>query len=399
MTATVTPRAAHAAADVAVSSGSAPADVAAVDGRHPAGLATVDAQDRGDARPVILAVDGNSLVHRSFHANAGAAHRLPRGPGGVPGWAVRGLLAQVAAAASRACADAIVVGFDDPEASERRARWPHYKAQRAPKPPGLVSQLELAVEVLRDLGVSVVVPAGLEADDVLASVCAHAPTLGARTVVMTSDRDAFALVDEHTRLLRVINGGVEASPMLDPDRAAMVTGVRPEHYRDLAALRGDPSDNLPGVRGVGPKRATLLLREFGSAAAAFAAARDEPERCGRLVGPAVAGALADPQAQERWRDNCEVMAMRTDVPLMLGLAVGGVGRLPLPVDVVEHVYRRWELPLAGALRALCGVEPREPQPDDVDPTWRPAPAYSRPRHPPLRRREVVASGVVQETLF
>lgn len=388
MTTTVTPPSATAAAPAAVS----PTPGAA-------GVVTVDAAATSGTQPVILAVDGNSLVHRSFHANAGAAHRLPRGPGGVPGWAVRGLLTQLAAAVLRACADAIVVGFDDPDASERRVRWPHYKAQRAPKPPGLVSQLELAVEVLRDLGLAVVVPAGLEADDVLASVCAQAPALGARTVVMTSDRDAFALVGEHTRLLRVINGGVEASPMLDPDRAEMVTGVRPEQYRDLAALRGDPSDNLPGVRGVGPKRATLLLREFGSAAAAFAAATDEPERCGRIVGPAVARALADPQALARWQDNCDVMAMRADVAVDLDLSAAASGRLPLPVDVVEHVYRRWELPPAAALRALCGVEPREPQPGDVAASWRPPAPYSRPRHPPLRRRGVDTSGIMQETLF
>ena len=104
--------------------------------------------------------------------------------------------------------------------------------------------------MLRELGVVVVVPEGLEADDVLASVAAQAPALGARTVVATSDRDSFALIDEHTRMLRILNGGVDASPLLDPQRLAMVTGVRPEQYLDLAALRGDTSDNLPGVHRV-----------------------------------------------------------------------------------------------------------------------------------------------------
>ncbi len=352
--------------------------------------------------PVVLAIDGNSLVHRSFHASAGSAAAAgtsgPLGPSSA--WAVRGLLSQLASAAERACADAIVVGFDDPQASVRRQSWPHYKAQRAPKLAGLVAQLELAVQVMRDLGVHVVVPPGLEADDVLASVRAHAPRLGARTVVVTSDRDAFALVDEHTRLLRIINGGVEASPMLDPARAQLVMGVTPQQYRDLAALRGDPSDNLPGVRGVGPKRATLLIREFGSAAAAFDAASVDPDRCARLVGPAIARDLADPEVRARWRDNCAVMAMREDVELGLDLGPGGTGRLPLPADVVTTVYRRWGLPVPRALRALCGIEPKQPQPGDLETSWRPPPR-GRARYAPLRRATppTAPDPPIQGTLF
>ena len=80
----------------------------------------------------------------------------------------------------------------------------------------------------------------------LASVARQAPAVGATTVVVTSDRDAFGLIDAHTRVLRIINGGVEASPVLTAERLVTLLGVRPEQYRDFAALRGDPSDNLPG---------------------------------------------------------------------------------------------------------------------------------------------------------
>ena len=218
------------------------------------------------SQPTVLAVDGNSLLHRAFHASARSGFRLD----GRPAWAVRGLLSQLVAAVDRVCADAVVVGFDDRGNSSRKRRWPTYKAHRVPKPETLESQLDLAVDVLRALGVVVVVPPGLEADDVLASVAAQAPTLGARTVVATSDRDSFSLIDEHTRMLRILNGGVDASPLLDPARLAMVTGVRPEQYSDLAALRGDASDNLPGVSGFGAKTAVRLLTELDSAEAAFA---------------------------------------------------------------------------------------------------------------------------------
>ena len=208
--------------------------------------------------PLLMAIDGNSLVHRSYHSQAHT---------GVPTWAVRGLLTQLVAAVERVRPTAVVVGFDDPDRSERRERWPQYKAHRTEKLETLVEQLSLAADTLRELGVTVVVPPGLEADDVLASTAEHARRCGGETMIVTSDRDAFALIDDTTRVLRIINGGVDASPVMTAERLVLLLGVRPEQYRDYAALRGDPSDNLPGVRGVGPRTAAQLLTEFGTAAA------------------------------------------------------------------------------------------------------------------------------------
>ncbi len=300
---------------------------------------------------VLLAVDGNSLVHRAFHAQAGAA---ARSPDGRPIWAVRGLLAQLAAAAERIAPDAVVVGFDDPIDSLRRQQWPQYKANRADKLATLVDQLAIAAEVLRGLRLAVVIPPGLEADDVLASAARYAPTVGARTVVVTSDRDAFALIDERTSVLRIIDGGVDASPLLTAPRLAGMLGVRPEQYRDFAALRGDPSDNLPGVRGIGPKTAARLLVELGSAQAAFDDAASGGGRVARVVGAAVARRLASPPARAVWELNCQVMAMRHDVPLGLDLAAGA-GRLPLDAEAVRAAYQAHQLTstTATALRALA----------------------------------------------
>src|SRR6266496_4088189 len=147
---------------------------------------------------VLLAVDGNSLLHRSYHAQARTGLRSAEGR---PMWAVRGLLSALVAAAERICPDVIVVGFDDPDSSLRREIWPQYKANRVDKLATLVDQLAFAADVLRAMGVAVVVPEGLEADDVLASVACFAPTVGATTVIMTSDRDSFTLIDEHTSVL------------------------------------------------------------------------------------------------------------------------------------------------------------------------------------------------------
>lgn len=302
---------------------------------------------------MLLAVDGNSLVHRSFHAQASTGLRSASGR---PMWAVRGLLMQLTAAVERVGAHAVVVGFDDPDRSRRRERWPQYKAARTDKLETLVEQLVLAAEVLAELGVAVVVPPGLEADDVLASAARLAPGLGARTVVATSDRDAFPLIDDHTRVLRILNGGVEASPLLTADRLELLLGIRPHQYRDFAALRGDPSDNLPGVRGIGPKTAARLLVALGSARAAFDDLADGGRAVVAAVGAGAARVLGHPAARPAWELNCQVMRMHDDLPLSLDLR-RGPGVLPLGEDTVRRVFTGHQLTasMAAGLRALCDV--------------------------------------------
>jgi len=293
----------------------------------------------------VLAVDGNSLVHRSFHAQAHSAQ---------PSWAVRGLLTQLVAAVERIRPTAVIVGFDDAHRSLRREQWPDYKANRTEKLHTLVEQLDRAVDAMRELGVAVVIPDGLEADDVLASAAAFTRRAGGTTVIVTSDRDAFALIDEHTRVLRIINGGVDASPLMTADRLVMLLGVRASQYRDFAALRGDPSDNLSGVRGIGAHHAARLLTEFGSAVAAF----DDLDAVRTRLGAGVATRLGHPDARTAWELNCRVMAMRADVPLGLDLAAGA-GVLPLRADVVGAVFRGQNLTwsVGQAVRVLTEVEP------------------------------------------
>jgi 5'-3' exonuclease len=298
----------------------------------------------GVLAPLVLAVDGNSLVHRSFHAQAHT---------GQPSWAVRGLLTQLVAAVDRIRPTAVVVGFDDAQRSQRREQWPSYKAHRTDKLDTLVEQLTRAAEALRELGVAVVIPDGLEADDVLASAAAFAQRAGARTVIVTSDRDAFALIDEHTRVLRIINGGVDASPLMTAERLVTLLGIQASQYRDFAALRGDPSDNLPGVRGIGRQHAARLLTEFGSALAAF----DDLDTVRARLGAPIATRLAHPDARAAWERNCRVMAMREDVALDLDLAAG-TGVLPLRADVVAAVFRAQNLTwTAGqAVRVLADAD-------------------------------------------
>jgi DNA polymerase-1 len=328
---------------------------------------------------VVLAVDGNSLVHRSYHAAAGSAASMTE-----PVWAVRGLVTQIVAAVERVDADVVVVGFDDPEASLRRVRWPQYKEQRTDKAQCLIDQLALAMRVLEQMGIAVVVPGGLEADDVLASTSAYAKTIGARTVIMTSDRDSFALIDETTSVLRIINGGVDASPLLTPARLPALLGITAGQYRDFAALRGDPSDNLPGVRGIGPKTAAKLLAALGSAQAAFDDLASGGKRVVDAIGAGAARRLAAEEALVAWRLNCEVMAMHEDVDLRLDCsAAAGPGLLPLAADAVRRAFDSLRLiySLPAALRVLAGSHEEVPERQ----------AWSRPQAEPEAEPEIETS--------
>ena len=180
-------------------------------------------------------------------------------------------------------------------------------------------------------------------------------------------------------MLRILNGGVDASPLLDPERLAMVTGVRPDQYLDLAALRGDTSDNLPGVHGFGTKTAVRLLQALGSAQAAFDDAAAGGEQCSAAIGKSRAKALAAPEAKERWLFNREVMAMVTTADART--PARGPGRLPLDEDAVRATYSRFELHVPTAIRGLTLREPTRTVAEPyVDPRWTAAP---RPKVGPL----------------
>ena len=154
-------------------------------------------------------------------------------------------------------------------------------------------------------------------------------------------------------MLRIINGGVDASPLMTADRLELLLGIRPEQYRDFAALRGDPSDNLPGVRGVGPRTAARLLQQLGSAQRAF----DDLDAVRVALGAAVAARLAAPGAREAWQRNCQVMTMHADVAIELDLAAGP-GVLPLAAESVQRAFAAQHLTWTAkdALRVLAEVD-------------------------------------------
>jgi 5'-3' exonuclease len=247
------------------------------------------------SRPVLV-LDSASLYYRSFYA-------LPEkmtAPDGRPHNAVRGFLSTLTRLVDAHAPAGMVACWDD----DWRPQWrvdlvPSYKAHRVAdettvasggsaeaEPESLGPQAVAIAGLLEALGIARWGVPGFEADDVIGSVTAQ---FDQPMVVVTGDRDLVQLIDARTSVLLTVNGGMEKWPLLDPAAAEERFGVPPARYLDLAVLRGDPSDGLPGVPGIGAKTAVALVAAFGSVAGILAAARQSsPER---PLTPRLAAAL------------------------------------------------------------------------------------------------------------
>jgi len=329
-----------------------------------------------------MSIDGNSLLHRAHHAHLESDQR---DRGGRPVWGLRGLVTSIAGAAARLDPDAVVIGLDCDQDSWRKRDYPAYKAGRMQKPPDLLEQLQAAPGLLRAAGFTVVQHEGFEADDVLASAAESARRQGWRCTVVTSDRDSFALIDETTSVLRVIAGGIDASPLLTPARLPLLCGVRAGQYRDFAALRGDPSDNLPGVRGIGPKIAARLLSVFDGVAEAYGALDGRlAETVVDAIGESATRRLAAPEARECVERNLRLMMMREDLPL----PALDTMRIPMNLEQLHTGLRERDIWLSQSLWALT----------EVNATTGDTQAKIAPTPPSLAPASVVES-TVQLSLF
>jgi 5'-3' exonuclease len=208
----------------------------------------------------LLYLDAPSLVYRAYFA-------LPTtltDEGGRPVNAVRGFMDMVARLLVDHRPDALVAAFDsDWRPAFRVEAYPGYKAERPQDPADLPGQFEVVAEVLDAAGVSRAEAPGLEADDALATLLERKPP-GPSVALVTGDRDLLALVrDPDVRVLWP-ERGMKVLTQFDETAVESKFGVPPRLYPDFATLRGDPSDGLPGIAGIGPVRAAKLLSEHGS---------------------------------------------------------------------------------------------------------------------------------------
>ena len=186
------------------------------------------------------------------------------GTGGRPVGLLLGFANMLLAAYEATAPRAVVIGLDARTPSYRHELLPGYQGQRPPFPEDLTEQLDRIPELAAAFGFYAVKEVPYEADDVLAAAVAAEERRGGEALVLTSDRDSFQLVSGRTSIL--MPPARAGSPLVRVGRDEVVEryGVRPDQVVDLIALRGDPSDNIPGARGVGPKTAAELLRRFGT---------------------------------------------------------------------------------------------------------------------------------------
>jgi len=216
----------------------------------------------------LLVVDGDSLAHRAYHALPKSIRRAEGRPAGALVGFTNMLLTLWETEAPRA----VLVAWDTLSVpTYRHEAFADYQAGRQ-FDDELLEQLGLLPELVAALGFAVAAGEGYEADDFLAAAVADEEGRGGRALVATSDRDAFQLASERTTILQPIRG-VSQLARIGPVEVRERYGVEPRQVPDFIALRGDPSDRLPGAAGVGPKKAADLLRTYSTLEDALAAGR------------------------------------------------------------------------------------------------------------------------------
>ena len=214
----------------------------------------------------LLAVDTPWLLYRAFHS-------LPKsivGANGEPVGALLGCVDALLGAAESCRPRAVAACFGAEEATHRVALYAGYHANREPMPQALRKQWDRAPALLAAFGCTVETHVDLEADDLLGSLAGVEARAGGETLLLTGDRDLYQAVGEATRVLKLRRG--EAPQQIGPAKVEEQLGVGPDQIVDLIALRGDPSDGLPGARGIGAKTAAALLAEHGTLEGVLAAA-------------------------------------------------------------------------------------------------------------------------------
>ncbi len=271
----------------------------------------------------VLILDGTAVAYRAFYAVRDLSTRA-----GQPTNALFGFIRMLRQLESRWRPDRLVVAFDGGSPAHRLEKCPAYKAQRAPMPDDLRSQLGLINEFLEAAGIPMILLKGQEADDVMATLAARAAAAGAVVRLATSDKDLMQLVDERVRIVPPTKTDEE----LDSAGVVAKTGVRPDQIVDWLALIGDSADNIPGVHGIGPKTATKLIAQFGTLTACFEQA-DQIESAGLREKLASGRAIAE--------TNVELMTLDRDVP-----GVPAWDRIPAPSPEpakLQAFFEKYEL--------------------------------------------------------
>ncbi|MHC9565220.1 DNA polymerase I [Corynebacterium diphtheriae] len=208
----------------------------------------------------LMLIDGHSMAFRAFYALPAENFSTS---GGQATNAVYGFLSMLSSLLVEEKPTHVAVAFDVGRQTFRTEMFPEYKAQREAAPPEFKGQVEIIKEVLETLGITTLEKENFEADDIIATLATAAGPLGFDTYIVTGDRDSFQLVNESTTVLYPMRG-VSVLHRFTPEAVEEKYGLTPVQYPDFAALRGDPSDNLPNIPGVGEKTATKWIVQYGN---------------------------------------------------------------------------------------------------------------------------------------
>ena len=256
-----------------------------------------------DKRRSFAVLDGNSLMHRAFHA----VPPTMNAPDGRPTNAIFGFLNMFLKMIDAFNPDGVVVAFDKGKPRVRMEMLPQYKAQRPPMDPDLHAQFPMIKELLAALNVPILQSEGWEGDDILGTMARLGEQAGCDMLLVTGDRDMYQLVTEHVNVVSTRKGLSDVAIMTPESVDDLYHGITPALVPDFYGLKGDTSDNIPGVPGIGPKKASALIAQYGSLDEVIAHADEVKGKMGENLRAHIDDALL----------SRKVATIRTDAPVEL----------------------------------------------------------------------------------
>ena len=256
-----------------------------------------------DKRRTFAVIDGNSLMHRAFHA----VPPTMNAPDGRPTNAIFGFLNMFLKMIDAFNPDGVVVAFDKGKPRVRMEMLPQYKAQRPPMDPDLHAQFPMIKELLAALNVPILQSEGWEGDDILGTMARLGEQAGCDMLLVTGDRDMYQLVTEHVNVVSTRKGLSDVAIMTPESVDDLYHGIAPALVPDFYGLKGDTSDNIPGVPGIGPKKASALIAKYGSLDEVIAHADEVKGKMGENLRAHIDDALL----------SRKVATIRTDAPVEL----------------------------------------------------------------------------------
>ena len=254
-----------------------------------------------NSRKTVAVVDGNSLMHRAFHA----VPPTMNAPDGRPTNAVFGFLNMFLKMVDEFRPDAIAVAFDKGRPRVRMEMLPQYKAQRPPMDPDLHAQFPMIKQLLTTLNIPILESEGWEGDDILGTLARAGEEAGCDMYLVTGDRDMYQLVTEHINVVSTRKGLSDVAIMTPESVDDLYHGITPALVPDFYGLKGDSSDNIPGVPGIGPKKASALIAQYGSLDEVIAHADEVKGKMGENLRAHIDDALL----------SRKVATIRTDAPV------------------------------------------------------------------------------------